>query len=133
MSARATYWINLAVSAVVVALVVRWRLRFAFELSAINLVVEAVGTHLPHFARCLRSRKPLRCRRTYHRALNERRADLSDGRVVEDAIHTSNYHPGESRSGRRQFTLLLAMLLTSTPAQPCFREQTSTETIIAPS
>jgi len=70
MRARATSWINLAVSAVVIALVVRWRLRFAFEPSAINPVVEAVATHLPHFARCLRSRKTLRCRRTYHRALN---------------------------------------------------------------
>jgi hypothetical protein len=52
MRARAISWINLAVSAVVVSLVVRWRLRFAFDPSAINPVVEAVATHLPHFARC---------------------------------------------------------------------------------
>ncbi len=39
--------------------------------------------------------KPLRFRRIDRRALTERGADLSDRRVVQNAIHLSNYHPGE--------------------------------------
>ena len=53
MSARAAYYIKLAVSAWLVVVVVRWRCASPSN-PAIGPVVEAVATQLPTYARRLR-------------------------------------------------------------------------------
>ena len=82
MSARAAYYIKLAVSASASCCSGALALRFALEPG--DRLCEAPSMT-----------KPLRFRRIDRRALTDRGADLSDRRVVQNAIHLSNYHPGE--------------------------------------
>jgi hypothetical protein len=79
---------------VLVAVVVRWGCALP-STAPIDPVVDAVAIHLPPHCEAASMTKTVEVRRIDRRALTERGADLSGRRVAENAIHMSNYHPGE--------------------------------------